>query len=77
MQNVLDRSAKNLSSLPESIRELTALEELNLDRNQLASLPEWLGELANLKALSLYSNRLTSLPDWVQRLEQRGCTVFV
>src|SRR5450759_4624992 len=31
--------------LPESLRELSDLEELDLDQNQLDTIPSWLGEL--------------------------------
>ena len=52
----------NLSSLPESIGNLTSLKYLNLCRNQLKKLPESTGKLTSLQELCLRDNKLTFLP---------------
>jgi|GEM_PF-1441226 len=52
-----------LSSIPERIRDLTALTYLNLDGNQLTTLPESIGGLTALTNLDLYNNQLTALPE--------------
>jgi leucine-rich repeat protein SHOC2 len=57
-----------LSSLPESIGELTNLRTLNLRKNSINNLPESLGRLTNLQELNLADNRLSSLPESLGRL---------
>jgi len=52
-----------LSSLPDSIGNLTNLEKLNVEHNKLTSLPDSIGNLINLKKLLLSNNTLTGLPD--------------
>ena len=52
-----------LTSLPESIGNLTNLQTLILFYNRLTSLPESIGNLSNLQILSLIANKLTSLPE--------------
>ncbi|TMC24743.1 MAG: leucine-rich repeat domain-containing protein, partial [Chloroflexi bacterium] len=52
-----------LTSLPESLGQLTNLRRLDLTGNQLTSLPEWLGNLVQLRRLYLDENQLTSLPE--------------
>lgn len=67
-----------LTSLPESICDLSALTYIDLSRNSLASLPENFFALPDLTTLKLSHNKLTSLPfdcpfepANVQRLRQR------
>ena len=48
----VDWAGKGLTALPASLERLTALEELDLDRNALAALPDWIGGLTNLSSLS-------------------------
>src|SRR5258706_1052558 len=55
----------NLTELPESLRELTHLQSLDLWENRLESLPEWLTGLTQLRAVDLSGNRLTTLPEWL------------
>ena len=50
---------------------------LNLRANKLVSLPAAIGDLPNLEKLDARWNKLSSLPEWFQRLEQRGCTVYI
>src|SRR2546425_12598649 len=48
-----------------------------LRANKLVSLPAAIGDLPNLEKLDARWNKLSSLPEWFQRLEQRGCTVYI
>ena len=56
----LDLNDNQLTSIPESIGNLTKLERLYLQNNQLTSL-EGIENLTNLKVLKLSNNELTSL----------------
>ncbi len=51
-----------ISSLPESIGQLSSLYELKLFDNQLSTLPESIGKLTSLQELDLRDNKLTTLP---------------
>ena len=59
-----------LTELPESIGQLTQLQELGLSSNQLTALPETLGQLTQLRELNLVRNQLTTLPEWMGQLTQ-------
>jgi len=59
---------QGLASLPETLGQLSQLEELTLYSNQLVSLPETLGQLSELKNLRLYNNQLKSLPETLGNL---------
>jgi internalin A len=61
-------NGNQLTSLPDWLRELPALTELDLGGNQLTLLPDWLGELTALTRLDLGRNRLATLPDWLGNL---------
>jgi hypothetical protein len=65
-----DQKKLKLTELPESLGQLTQLQELNLSRNQLTALPDWLGKLTQLQTLDLVENQLTALPDWLGQLTQ-------
>ncbi len=52
-----------LSELPELLKTLTHLEELNLSNNRLTTLPEWLGELKYLQILNISGNNLINMPE--------------
>jgi internalin A len=56
-------STQGLTSVPEWLRDFTALTYLNLSANSLTSVPEWLGNLATLTTLDLRGNNLASLPE--------------
>jgi internalin A len=58
----LDLSKLGLRELPESLRSLRWLTELNVARNDLTHVPQWLGELTQLRMLSLSANPLETLP---------------
>ena len=66
--DIIYLGTNKLTSLPESIRELTQLENLMLSNNSLTSLPDSIGELTQLKTLYLNGNKLTSLPDTIGNL---------
>ena len=65
---VLSLWHNNLTSLPESIGNLTGLTALGLSRNNLTSLPESIGNLTGLTALGLWHNNLTGLPESIGKL---------
>jgi hypothetical protein len=52
-----------LDALPDALRELTALRELDLSRNRLTELPVWVDRLRALESLSVRDNRLSALPE--------------
>lgn len=64
----LDLKNKQLTSLPESIGDLTSLTSVDLRTNRLASLPESISNLTRLTHLYLSSNQLTSLPKSITNL---------
>lgn len=53
----------DVSSLPESIGDLTSLQELYLYNNKLTTLPESIGEIEHLQTLGLSNNALETLPE--------------
>jgi len=57
-----------LTTLPESIGNLTNLEQLWLSLSKLTTLPENIGNLKKLGELWLYNNNLTSLPESIGNL---------
>ena len=59
-----------LSTLSDSIGQLTQLTTLDLRGNQLSTLPDSIGELAQLTTLYLSRNRLLTLPDCIGQLAQ-------
>jgi internalin A len=65
----LDLSGGKLTSLPDSIRQLTNLRILDLRNNQLKRLSEAVGQLTNLQELYLYDNQLTNLPVAIGQLQ--------
>ena len=66
----LDLSRRKITSIPESIGNLTYLTRLNLRKNELTSLPERLGELVNLIELDLTSNQFITLPESICSLNK-------
>jgi len=67
-----------LTELPESLSQLTRLQELDLSHNGLTELPESLRHLTQLKILNLSLNKLTTLPEWLGQLTQlRSLALYV
>ena len=60
--------SNQLTTLPESIGDLSSLEKLWLSSNQLTTLPESIGDLSSLEDLSLTINQLTTLPESIGNL---------
>ncbi|HEY7143068.1 MAG TPA: hypothetical protein VH637_02390 [Streptosporangiaceae bacterium] len=58
-------NGRALGSLPESLRSLTTLTQLDVNASRLTVLPDWLGGLTGLTSLGLSGNQLTALPDWL------------
>ncbi len=58
----LDFIFKNLSSVPEAIRNLTSLKKLTLRYDQITQLPNWIGMLNDLEYLNLNVNNINQLP---------------
>lgn len=52
-----------LKDLPQSIGELSMLQDLDLSENALELLPEEVGNLHNCTELDLSGNRLLNIPD--------------
>lgn len=65
---LLNLSGKKLTSLPNSIGDLTSLTTLDLTDNQLTSLPNSIGNLTALTTLKLSHNRLAALPGTIGNL---------
>ncbi len=59
---------QSLTTIPDSIRNLTNLTYLNLYDNKLTSIPEWIGNLTNLTTLDLRRNNLKSITGWIGNL---------
>lgn len=59
-----------ITELPESIGQLSHLQELDLYDNQLKVLPESITQLTQLQELVLSNNRLTDLPESIAQLTQ-------
>ncbi|SDD18983.1 COR domain-containing protein [Glycomyces harbinensis] len=64
----LNLSRMNLTALPDGIRELDRLTDLDVGVNSLSRLPDWIGELRGLRRLNLFQNRITSLPESIGEL---------
>ena len=64
----LNLNGRALDSLPESLRTLTTLTQLDVNVNRLTVLPDWLGGLTGLTSLGLSSNQLAALPGWLGNL---------
>ena len=67
---VLNVFGNQLTSLPDSIGELSRLMVLNVFGNQLTSLPDSISELSQLALLNVSYNHLTGLPDGIGKLSQ-------
>jgi Leucine-rich repeat (LRR) protein len=68
LSGISDEKAPGLTTLPESLFQLTRLRRLDLARNKLTALPESLGRLTKLESLILAGNELTALPESLSQL---------
>ena len=59
-----------LSTLPESIGQLTEVRELWISRNKLSSMPKAIGQLRQLKKIMAFSNGFEALPEALRPLTQ-------
>jgi len=66
----LELSGLSLSELPESLGNLSQLQELNLSDNHLITLPESIGQLSQLRQLVVPRNQLGSLPESIGQLSE-------
>jgi len=58
-----------LDEVPDSIRQLTCLDTIDLAGNRLQTLPRWIGELSHLCNLNLGRNRVQELPNEITCLD--------
>ena len=58
----LDVQQTYLSSLPDWMKDLTQLQQLDWSGNPLSVLPDWIGELSNLHTLDLWQTYLKDVP---------------
>ena len=65
---LLDLRDNDVRELPPSIRRMTALTALLLDRNRLRYVPAELGDVTTLRVLSASHNDVAELPDALARL---------
>ena len=73
----LDLRNNKLMALPESLGGLSNLVYLDLRANPLTMLPASIGNLPRLEKLDLRWTRLASTPEWFERLEARGCGIYL
>ncbi len=66
---ILKLNFRNLSELPNSLGNLSLLEELHGYRNNLETIPESIGNLKSLQFLDLRGNNLINLPESIGELE--------
>src|SRR5665647_14644 len=67
---ILNLSYSKLTTLPDSIGQLSQLRELYVAGNQLTTLPDSIGQLTQLRELYVGYNQLTTLPDSIGQLAQ-------
>ncbi|MDB5223158.1 MAG: GTPase [Chitinophagaceae bacterium] len=60
-KDTIDLTCLGLSEIPEKLRELKALESINISSNNLEKLPDWFQEFTELKVLDARSNKLKAL----------------
>ncbi|MGL5264348.1 MAG: NEL-type E3 ubiquitin ligase domain-containing protein, partial [Candidatus Rhabdochlamydia sp.] len=65
----LHLSNNQLTSLPESLGNLKALQQLKLNFNQFTNFPEFLRNLQTLTILDLSFNRITNFPEFLGNLQ--------
>jgi internalin A len=64
----LDLSSLGLTAIPEEIRPLRHITQLDLDDNSLSGLPPWFGELTKIRLLAIDDNPLLEFPETICQL---------
>ena len=67
-----DLSDNKITSIPQSLGQLSNLTDLHLDSNEITSIPEAIGQLGNLTSLGLSGNQITAIPDVIGKLSKLG-----
>jgi hypothetical protein len=70
------KSYYGLKEVPESLGQLTQLQDLDLSGNQLTALPESLGQLTQLRQLNLRDNRLAVVSPLEQLTQLRTLNLY-
>ncbi|MEV0385468.1 hypothetical protein [Nonomuraea sp. NPDC050643] len=65
---VLDLSALELRTLPDSLAGLHSLAELDLTDTYLSELPTWLKKLSSLERIDLNGDDFDDIPKWASHL---------
>jgi len=60
---------KSIESIPNTINNLSNLNQLNLNNNNLRNIPDNISKLINLKSLKISNNQITSLPKSISKLK--------
>ncbi len=74
---VIDVARTRIKALPDSICELSNLEELRINGNRITALPESIGLLKQLRVINMVSNCIERLPDSIgelSNLKELRCT---
>lgn len=67
---VFDVSNNNLTgALPEEIRKLSNLEELDASNNKITGIPAGIGQLSKLKTVNYANNNISGLPNEIGNLK--------
>lgn len=66
----LSLAGLRLKKIPEQIRELKKIENIDLGYNYITELPPWIEDLKNLKGINLESNRIKKIPEQIQYLKE-------
>lgn len=66
----LDLSSIRLTAIPDSLAQLSQLQELDLSGNQITVIPNSLAQLSQLQTLLLHDNQITEIPDSLVQLSR-------
>ena len=82
-ENVLPRQTRwliltnnNITTLPNSMGELTRLQKFTIAGNQLQKLPNSMRNCENLELMRLSANQFTELPEWLFQLPKLAWLAF-
>lgn len=67
--NSLTLGKCNITSLPNSLKEMQTLEVLSLNNCNLDTVPDFIRNLKNLHYLDLSNNHISNLPNWMSELK--------